>query len=119
MTTRHFDALIESFPDRGSHRTAVRTAAVVSALGIVRSGQTAAKEATPTGGASTGNPAFLFVQTASSGSFRPNPEVGTPVVDGTPVSAVGATYLLTLDGHFGGTIYFSDRPEGIVGETPT
>lgn len=53
------------------------------------------------------------MQTAGSGTFRPNSGSGTPTVSG------GADYLLTLEGHGGETIYFSNRPERIFGEAPT
>lgn len=62
---------------------------------------------------------FLFVQTATAGSFTANPGAGTPTVDGTPVPGGGAEYVLTLEGHGGGTVYFSDRPDRIFGEAPT
>ena len=61
----------------------------------------------------------LFVQTATGGSFVPNPAGGTPESDGTPTPGGGADYLLTLEGHPGGTVYFSDRPERVFGEAPT
>ena len=63
--------------------------------------------------------AFLFVQTFASGSFAPNPGAGTPAVRGAPAAGGGAAYLLTLEGHPGGTVYFSDRPDRIFGEAPT
>jgi hypothetical protein len=61
----------------------------------------------------------MFVQTATSGTFVPNAGAGTPTVDGTPTPGGGADFLLTLEGHAGGTIYFSDRPDRIFGESPT
>jgi hypothetical protein len=53
------------------------------------------------------------VQTVTTGYFTPNPVAGTPTPEG------GAVYLLTLEGHHGGTVSFSDHPERIVGDVPT
>lgn len=77
-----------------------------------------AQEATPVSDI-TDDTTFLFVQTAGSGTFTPNPEAGTPEAGGTPTVGGGADYLLTLEGHHGGTVYFSDRPERIFGNAPT
>ena len=59
------------------------------------------------------------MQTFAGGSFRPNPGAGTPAAEGTPTPGGGAAYLLTLEGHPGGTVYFSDRPDRVFGEAPT
>jgi hypothetical protein len=67
------------------------------------------------------------VQSFAAGRGELNPGAGTPVADGagTPVAdgartpAGGASFLLTLEGHTGQTIYFSDRPDRIVGAVPT
>ncbi len=61
----------------------------------------------------------MFVQTFASGRGDINPGAGTPAVNGTPTPAGGASFLLTLEGHTGQTIYFSDRPDRVVGATPT
>jgi hypothetical protein len=61
----------------------------------------------------------MFVETFASGRAEVNPGVGTPTADGTPVPGGGAPLLLTLEGHTGQTIYFSDRPDRIVGAVPT
>jgi hypothetical protein len=47
---------------------------------------------------------FLFLQTSSGGTLVANND---------------GSYNLTLDGHHGGTIYFSDRPERVFGVSPT
>src|SRR5699024_6376102 len=59
------------------------------------------------------------VQTFASGRGDVNPAAGTPTASGTPVPGGGAPYLLTLDGHTGLTVYFSDRPAREVGAVPT
>ena len=117
---RHFDA-------RRSRRGVIGgTAAGLAALAL---GRTAAQDATPAGTADPGggpppatpgeDRAFMFVQTFASGSFHPNPHGGTPDARGTPTTGGGAAYLLTLAGHHGETIYFSDRPDRVFGEAPT
>jgi hypothetical protein len=51
---------------------------------------------------------FLFVQSASSATLVENIDTNDIV-----------QYLLTMKGHTGGTVYFSDRPERIFGEAST
>jgi hypothetical protein len=63
----------------------------------------ASPAASPAAGA---GPEFLFVQVFAEGTWTPKPDD-----DGV--------YLLTLTGHTAQTIYFSDRPERIVGTLPT
>ncbi len=115
----------------GSRRSVVRAGAAglaASALGLRgthgRSPSAAAQDATAaaTPGATTEDASFLFVQTASSGTFTANPNAGaTPAAAGTPAAGPGgnAQYLLTLSGHPGETVFFSDRPERVFGEAPT
>jgi hypothetical protein len=120
MTHNHrIDAFAKALAVRRSRRTALRIAGAGIAgglLGVI--GQNAAAQGTPAAAGDTA-PAFLFVQTAASGTFTPNPDAGTGVVDGTPPAGSGAGYLLTLEGHHGGTIYFSDHPDRIFGDAPT
>jgi hypothetical protein len=122
MDAPRFDALARALAVRTSRRRALAGgAAGVTAVALGRAGAqdaTPAGEATPVSLPGFGQE-FLFVQTATSGSFRPNPTAGTPVVDGTPAPGGGAQFLLTLEGHSGQTIYFSDRPQRIFGEAPT
>ncbi len=112
-----FDALSRTLSTRLSRRAAVHASGLGLTAGIAGS-RTLAQDATPEPTA-TDKTFFLFVQTAQSGSFTANPGAGTPAADGTPVPGGGADYLLTLEGHPGGTVYFSDRPDRIFGETPT
>jgi hypothetical protein len=66
-----------------------------------------AQEATPAPAGQAGEKVqFLFVQSFRSGSIAP--KAGT---DGA--------YTLTLEHGLGQTIYFSDRPERVVGADPT
>jgi hypothetical protein len=63
------------------------------------------------------NDATLFVQTASGGTLVANP---TAASGATPAAASGhGAYRLTLKGHTGETIAFSDRPARQFGQVPT
>ncbi len=120
MDGRRFDSLTTAIARRRTRRSAVHGAGagLAAFLGSVAGFRGAvAQDATPA--ADPSHPTFLFVQTATGGRFTPNSLVGTPVVEGTPTPGSGAEYLLTLEGHHGGTIYFSDRPDRIFGDTPT
>ena len=119
MPSRGFDAFTRALATRRSLLASaiLGVSASLSLSGPRRASAQGASPAATTD--SPGDPAFLFVQTATAGSFTPNPGAGTPVSDGTPVPGGGAHYLLTLQGHGGGTVYFSDRPDRIFGEAPT
>ena len=83
----------------------------LAALGFTRhSDQLAAQDATPAASPEAGTadkqPAFLFVQLADHGSWTPKP-------------GEDGVYLLTLDGPGNQTLFFSDRPDRIVGTVPT
>jgi hypothetical protein len=113
-----FDQMTRHLGARVSRRTAL--GAGLAGLGLSLGNRVSAQQATPATLAGEGDePVFLFVQTAVSGRGELNPAAGTPEVDGTPVPAGGASLLVTLEGHSGQTIYFSDRPDRIVGATPT
>jgi len=117
VTTHRFDAFTKSFATRLSRRTALQASGLGVAAGLAGSRATA-QESTPSVD-ELNDATFLFVQTATSGSFSPNPDAGTPPAGGTPTPGGGGEYLLTLDGHHGGTVYFSDRPARIFGDAPT
>lgn len=99
--------IVKELAVRRSRRTALRIASVgiASSLAVPYRHNANAQSTPPTDDAA---PAFLFAQTATSGAFMPNAAAGS-----------GADYLLTLEAHHGGTIYFSDRPERIFGESST
>jgi hypothetical protein len=84
-----------------SRRTALLGGAAMAALGVA--GRAAAQESTPV---PAEGPAFLFVQLAESGNWRAKPDVED-------------VYELTLLGVGSQSLYFSDRPERIVGTVPT
>lgn len=118
MDAGRFDTLSRSLSSRLSRRTVLRVSGPGLAAGAAAGPLwAAAQDATPN--PLSDDPTFLFVQTAAGGTFATNPGAGTASVDGTPVAGGGADYLLTLTGHTGNTIYFSDRPERIFGEAPT
>jgi hypothetical protein len=119
MDASRFDAFTLRKAERLTRRQALGTALAGVALGALDASAGAEANplpATPTEGEP---PAFLFVQTFSSGHGEANPGAGTPAVDGTPTPGGGASFLLTLEGHTGLTVYFSDRPDRIVGAMPT
>lgn len=59
------------------------------------------------------------MQTFAAGRGEVNPAAGTPTAEDMPVPCGGASYLLTLEGYSGQTIYFSDRRDRMVGAVPT
>jgi hypothetical protein len=124
MDASRFDRLTRHLGGRTSRRTALGTALAALGLGSLDRLATA-QDATPatspgaTPVAEGEEPVFMFVQTFASGRGDMNPGAGTPVAAGTPTPAGGASFLLTLEGHTGQTIYFSDRPDRIVGAVPT
>jgi hypothetical protein len=119
--TGRFDQLARSFSSRLSRRTALKASGAAVALGLgsaATRGVTAQDDAsTPVtvDGVTLTEDAFLFVQSATSGTFTVNDRAGTPAADGTQPGG-GVDYLLTLEGHTGSTIYFSER---IFGAAPT
>jgi hypothetical protein len=121
MDASRFDRLTRLLGQRATRRAAIGAALV--GLGLDLTSRAAAQDATPPPGATpaaTGEkPVFMFVQTFGSGHGEVNPGSGTPIADGTPTPGGGAPFLLTLEGHSGQTIYFSDRPDRIVGAAPT
>lgn len=65
-----------------------------------------AQEATPVTPDADHGPTMLFVQSFESGSIAPR-------------EGAEGRYTVTLDHGLGQTVYFSDRPDRIVGATPT
>lgn len=103
MHPSQFDQVTRLFTDRRvSRRRALAAGGGLAALGL--SGATA-QDATPEGGADDGAH-FLFVQTFGAGSLAPK--------DGDDT-----LLTLTADHLAGQTVYFSDRPERIVGMVAT
>lgn len=115
MKSHRFDALTKTLAGRRlSRRTAVAGgAASLAATGLAGLGLThaIAQDSTPAAtpdplATDTGRTYFLFVQTFHSGSL-------------TPHATEAGMYILTVTGGPDQTIYFSDRPDRIVGTVPT
>ena len=129
MNSARFDRFTRFLAGRSTRRAAVGSTLAGALAGLTSLDRLAAAQpatpspaATPVPGA---KPVFMFVQTARSGRGEVNPHAGTPAATGTPVAATtpvpggGAPFLLTLEGHTGLTVYFSDRPARVVGASPT
>jgi hypothetical protein len=113
MDPNRFDSLSRFFADRRlSRREAVlKGGTAVAATGLAATGLTRAanaQDATPAatdeGGGSL--PAFLFVQSFQGGSIAAK-------------EGAEGRYTLNLESGAGQTIFFSDRPDRIVGAGPT
>ncbi len=110
MDNTRFDRIAKVFAARRSRRRAIAqsgaglTAAALAVAGLSRT--THAQDATPPAGASGEKVAYLFVQSFQSGHVAPS-------------SGAEGRYTLTLEEGLGQTIYFSDRPERVVGAVPT
>jgi hypothetical protein len=96
---------------RRSRRQAIQQGVTgLAAAGLAATGlnAVAAQDATPAAGGegTLSSSEFLFVQSFESGSIAPK--------DGAE-----GTYTVTLQHGLGQTLYFSDRPERIVGAAPT
>lgn len=105
MDAGRFDTLAKGLAGSLTRRAALGAglAGAIAPLGMRRAvAQDATPAATPV---PTTGQEFLFVQTAEAGRWEPKP-------------GESGTYLLTLTGAASQTIYFSDRPERIVGTVP-
>jgi len=110
MNHIRFDTIARLFAERRTRREALAAAgAGVAALGLARA---AAQDATPAASpvaretSDARGTEFLFVQTFGSGSLAPK-ESGE------------GELVLTADHTAGQTLFFSDRPERVVGMVPT
>jgi len=111
MDQNRFDTLTKTFGDRSvSRRQALTRGAAALAAGALAgvAGPGRAQEATPdaTPDERRKHPIMMFVQTFKRGSVVRR--------DGHD-----ARYTVTLQDGVGATIFFSDRPDRIVGTTPT
>jgi hypothetical protein len=111
MDQNRFDAITKLFGDRSlSRRQAMmKGAAALAAGALAGAGRAAqAQEATPKSGGEEGRkrPVMMFVQSFQNGSVA-------------KTEGRDDRYTVTLEQGSGQTIYFSDRPDRIVGSTPT
>jgi hypothetical protein len=109
MDGSRIDQIAKVFAQRKVSRRAVvakgSTAAVAGAIAATGLGASVfAQEATPA--AEADKVQYLFVQSFQSGKIEPK-------------AGEDGTYTLTLEQGLGQTIYFSDRPERVVGAAPT
>jgi hypothetical protein len=115
MDPTRFDRISKLLTDRRLSRreamtstaTAITGAAAVATIPLIGYAEHATPDASPVASpvpTDRDHASFLFVQSASSATY---------------VEGEHPTYRLTLKGHTGGTVYFSDRPERIFGEAPT
>jgi hypothetical protein len=119
MNANRFDTVARVFANRRMTRRLALSQAGAAAVGV---GATAigfenarAQSATPVTDTDTAAPKeFLFVQSFESGTLEPLSAASAA----TP-AAGGAEYTLTLSQGLGQTIFFSDRPERVVGTVPT
>ena len=106
METSRFDTIARLFAERRLSRASPRQGAGGLGAGtLVTAGlaqAVSAQDATPA--AETDHPSFLFVQSFGTGAIA---------------AAENGTLTLTADHLTGQTIFFSDRPERIVGTVPT
>ena len=111
MDGTQFDNVSRLFARRRlTRRQALSQSGVgLAAAGLAATGLTAAaQDATPEPGApdAARAPEMLFVQSFQSGSI-------------VPTEGADGRYTVTLEHGLGHTIYFSDRPDRIVGAAPT
>lgn len=110
MDATRFDSVTKLFANRRlSRRQAVTgvAAGALAAAGVsVATAQDATPEASPVAPDAAHGPATLFLQSFQQGGVAPK--------DGEE-----GTYTVTLEQGLGQTIFFSDRPDRIVGTTPT
>lgn len=109
MNSSRFDQLTTEVSRRLTRRQALIAGATGLAAGFSeRATPLSAEDATPVASpeAAGSHPAFLFVQLANAGSWTPKPDEE-------------GVYLLTLAGAGSQTLYFSDRPDRIVGTLST
>lgn len=128
MDAARFDRWSKRLGQRRLSRRAMATAGAggIGAAFLATLSVAAARQATPSAGVGS-RPSFLFVQTARAGTFKPNPQVtaATPATQATPVAGRPSSpvrrgqFVLTLTGHAGETVYFSDRPARVFGEAAT
>lgn len=111
MDYRSFDAIVRSFGTRRSRRSAVK-GGVATVAGLALGTGAAQAQGTPEAGEGAADSATLFVQTAAGGTFLPN-------ASSSPEAGKHGTHLLTLSGHSGQTIHFSDRPQRSFGQVET
>jgi hypothetical protein len=108
MDITRFDAITRTLAERKTRRSTIAGVAGIAGVGLLgaASAQDASPEATPLAVESANGANFMFVQTLGAGSID-------AATDGVQ------SLLLVADHLAGQTLFFSDRPERIVGMVPT
>jgi hypothetical protein len=117
MDGSRFDRFTKTFVQKVGPRLTRRQALAAGVVGLTAGGLArgshalAAQDATPAASpeaqpGTEGSSATLFVQLFEEGTWLPHPDISD-------------TYLLTLTGSGAQTLYFSDRPQRIVGTIDT
>ncbi len=107
MDATRIDSIARFLAERRSQRALARAGAGLAA-GLAAGGVTESTRAlgfTPAAAADEDGPTLLFLQAFQAGSIS--------------ASDVEGRYTLTLQQGLGHTVYFSDRPDRVVGATPT
>ena len=110
MKPDSMDRVSELFTTRRARRQALAGMAGVAAMAVLPEADAEAKKGKGHNHHHHGSKKqdeklmFLFLQTSTGGTLVANDD---------------GSFDLTLDGHHGGTIYFSDRPERVFGVSPT
>ncbi|MBA2470121.1 MAG: hypothetical protein H0V37_12010, partial [Chloroflexia bacterium] len=109
MNPTRFDVFSRKLATGLNRRTALRALGggiAATGLGSRAAAQVGTPVATPVESPEANRTYFLFVQTFSSGTLQPH-------------ANDAEMYTLTLTGAAAQTVYFSDRPERIIGTVPT
>src|SRR5262245_37648687 len=108
MDSHRFDRFSSLLAKRLNRREALAAGAASIAAAGIASAEVAAQDATPVDplAQDSSKPAFLFVQLADAGTWIPKPDEE-------------GVYLLTLAGVGEQTLFFTDRPDRIVGTIST
>lgn len=125
MDGLRIDAIREAFGEMRTHRRSLLKAGVAGMVAASGARAAVGQEATPEIGDASDDAEFLFVQSFLNGELTPlSPDAATPssvepYPGATPVVVAPPDYLLTLRDGLGQTLFFSDRPDRIVGTVPT
>ena len=113
MDPARFDHFARTLASRRLSRRHALTGGSLGLASMLAGSAVASAQGTPTAGEELmADDATLFVQTAAGGTFLPNTLA-------SPGSGEHGTHLLTLSGHAGQTIHFSDRPQRNFGSLAT
>lgn len=119
------EAIRKALDEMQTPRRSLMKAAVGGMIGASGAHSAVGQEATPETSDQAGDPQFLFVQSFLNGELTPvssnaaSPTSVEPYPGATPITVPPPDFVLTLSQGLGQTLYFSDRPDRIVGTVPT